>query len=132
MNGKRTKRDRFAARLEKAINDSELTQLELARRLGHPNANMITMFKKGTTRLPPEKVAPMALALHIDPGELLRAWFEAYDPAVLPAIEEYLGLLLSSAESSWIRGLRRCLGAVPQYDDGWSGGIKSMVDGKGQ
>jgi hypothetical protein len=67
-------RSQFAAHLEKEINASELPQSELAHRLGYSNANVITMFKNSTTRLPLEKVAPMARALHLDSGELLRAW----------------------------------------------------------
>jgi hypothetical protein len=126
---KATTRIQFAACLEKEINSSELPQSELAHRLGYSNANVITMFKNSTTRLPLEKVVPMARALHLDPGELLRSWFEVFSPGVLPAIEEHLGPILSNAEKSWIRGLRKSLGSVPQFDDRWSKGIKAVVSG---
>lgn len=122
-----TKKNAFAARLERAINASDKTQWEIANSLGYDNANIITMFKKGTTRVPPDKVAPLALALDIDPGELMREWFDTYMPEMVPAMEEWVGTPLSRAERSWISGLRRHLGRVPAFDDRWAGSIEEMV-----
>ena len=63
------KRMAFAAMLEEAINDpSAPKQVELANKLGYTNGNVLTMFKRGTTRLPLDKVVPMAQALSKDPG----------------------------------------------------------------
>lgn len=123
-----TPRSRFAARLDSAITASCLTQQEVALKLGYDNANILTMFKKGTTRVPLDKVAPLARALDLDPGELMREWFATYYPDALPAIEEHMGSLMSCAEKSWMHGLRRHLGAVPQFDNRWGEGLKTLVD----
>jgi hypothetical protein len=122
------RRNRFAGKLEDAINESDLTQFELAKRLGYENANIISMFKKGTTRVPLDKVAPLARILNLDPGELLREWFHTYYPDALPAIEEHMGLVLTGAEKSWIRGIRRHLGAAPRFDDRWGASLATLVD----
>ena len=79
---------------EKSITDSiEKTgrsQIEIARALGYRNANIITMFKNGSTRIPGGKVVPLALALDQDPRVMLRQWLEAYMPEMFPDIEKYL------------------------------------------
>src|SRR6185437_13813367 len=54
-------------------------------------ANMITMVKKGKTRIPPGKVVPLARLLNHDPGTLLRHWFSSYEPDVLSDLECYFG-----------------------------------------
>jgi transcriptional regulator with XRE-family HTH domain len=123
-----TPRSRFAANLERAILASCLTQQEVAIKLGYSNPNIITMFKQGTTRVPLDKVVPLARALDLDPGELLREWFATYTPDALPHLQDYLGMLLSSAEKSWVQGLRRHVGPVPVWDDRWAEGLKALVD----
>ena len=72
------------------IKESGKTQAEIACLLGYDNPNVITMFKKGPTRLPLPKVVPFALSVGGDPARLLRMWFEAYEPDALPHIMEYL------------------------------------------
>jgi hypothetical protein len=123
-----TPRGRFAARLDVALTGSCLTQQEVALKLGYEHANIITMFKKGTTRVPLDKVAPLARALDLDPGELMREWFSTYYPDAVGAIEEHMGTLMSCAEKAWVRGLRRHLGPVPHFDDRWGEALKTMVD----
>lgn len=86
-----TAKQSFQQTIARFIDRSNKTQVEIARALGYENANIITMFKKGTTRVPPQKVVPLALAVGQDPGSLLRQWFDAYMPDVLPHITNYLG-----------------------------------------
>jgi transcriptional regulator with XRE-family HTH domain len=124
---KDVKKDRFVTRLERAINASDKTQLEIAESLGYSNANLITMIKKGTTRLPLDKVVPMARELDLDPSQLMREWFAVYMPDALPSIESALGYILSASEKSWIDGLRKNFGTVPPYDTSWSSSIKAMT-----
>ena len=120
-------RNRFVTRLEKAINGSAKTQFEMAEALGYTNANIMTMFKKGTTRVPLEKVSILARELDIDPAELMRDWLATYMPDALPSLEELIGSPLSRSERSWITGLRKALGRVPPYDDRWADDLKKMV-----
>jgi len=83
-------REAFVKAIAELLDGIDRSQIEIARILGYENANIITMFKKGTTRIPPEKVVPFALALEQDPGQMLRQWFAAYMPKVLSDVEKYL------------------------------------------
>jgi hypothetical protein len=46
-------------------------QSEVARLAGFENANMLSMIKDGKAKLPLDRVASLATALDVDPGELL-------------------------------------------------------------
>lgn len=69
---------------------SGMQQNDLAKELGYDKPNIITMFKKGMTKLPLNKVGPMAKALHIDPVHLLRRVMQEYYAESWSAIEEIL------------------------------------------
>ena len=83
-------RQEFQRNLARQIERSGKTQVEIANALGYPNANIVAMFKNGTMRLPPGKVAPFALALGHAPGQMLREWFIAYMPDVLADIDAHM------------------------------------------
>ena len=111
-------RDDFSTKIERYINGMAITQSELAHHMGYDNPNIITMFKRGTTRVPLEKVGILAEHLGVDPGELLREWLKAYMPAAFPVLEKYLGALLSGFEPQWLDGLRATFdGRLPPYDN---------------
>jgi hypothetical protein len=76
------------------------------------------MFKQGTTRVPYEKIPPLAKALDVDPIEMLRRAVREYAPETLKAIEEATGELLSANERGVIRILRETCedGVVPAVD----------------
>ena len=114
--GVTTKRAAFAAKLEQLINDSDKSQIQMARDIGYDNQNIITMIKRGTTRIPLEKVAALARSLGVDPALMIRDWFAAYMSEALPDIEECVGLILTSSEKSWVRGLRKQFSPVPPLD----------------
>jgi hypothetical protein len=120
-------RSSFPRRLDDAIHLSDLTDEQFAQQLGYTNANIITLFRKGMTRLPLDKVVPTARLLGLHPGELLREWFLAYFPVGLMDIEEQMGPILTAEEKSWITGLRRHLKLVPRFDDVWGPAIKTTV-----
>ena len=83
-------RQDFEQHVSALIARSGKSQREIERVLGYSNANIITMFKNGSTRVPPEKVVPLAQALGHSPSQLLRDWFHAYMPNVLIDIDTYL------------------------------------------
>tara|TARA_B100000929_G_scaffold287774_1_gene275043 strand:+ start:505 stop:909 length:405 start_codon:yes stop_codon:yes gene_type:complete len=60
--------------------DLDLTNQDIANRLGYANANVISMIKKGRTKLPLDKVKKMADALGVDRVRLMRM-----------ALSEYMG-----------------------------------------
>lgn len=111
-----SKRNVFAQMLSSLIEQSDKTQVQISRDMGYENQNLITMFKRGTTRVPLEKVAPMAKSLNQDPGRMIRLWFEAYMSEAVPDLDRYIGMPLSTSEKSWIYGLRDTFGVVPPYD----------------
>jgi len=80
-------RKTFQETIATAIDRSDKSQKEIAEALGYTNSNMITMFKKGTTRVPFPKVAVLAIELDLDPVRLVRAWLAAYKPEDLPVLD---------------------------------------------
>ncbi len=122
-----TTRSEFAALIEDAINSCPKTQSDIAAAIGYVNANIITFFKRGNTRVPLEKVVPLARVLDLDPGLLMRKWLEAYMPEAASDIEEHLGMALSSVEKGWVKNLRATFGTVPTFDARWTDGIKDLV-----
>lgn len=71
-----------------AINKSGKLQADIAREVGFPMQNMITMIKQGRSKMPIAKIKLMADSLEIDPKELLRLCFEEYQPGNWAVIEE--------------------------------------------
>ena len=102
----------FVKVITQLINTAPKTQNEIALALDYNNGpNMITMFKTGRTRVPMEKVVPLAHALHADPSKLFRLWCKTYMPVLLPTLEQIGGgIVLTGKEKSWIRGLRKDYG----------------------
>ena len=72
----------FAVYLARLIELSPKTQREIATDIGYPKANIITMFKQGTTKVPLEKIPALARALGIDRIEMLRRAMREYAPEI--------------------------------------------------
>jgi len=100
-------RQRFQEVVSSAIDCSDKSQKEIAEALGYTNSNMITMFKKGTTRVPLPKVADLAIELDVDPVRLVREWLAAYEPEALPVLDLYF--CPAGDPSAW---------AIPSSDHG--------------
>lgn len=93
--------------LTEKMNDSIKTQRQIARECGYENANVISMFKTGDTKLPFTTIGPMAQALDVDPMVLLRLSLAEYAPKTFEAIEECFGIpLLSESERELILRVR--------------------------
>ena len=93
--------------LTNMIDTSDKTQREIAEEIGYENANIITMFKQGLTRLPLDKVGPIAIALEIDPTMLLEMVMAEYMPETLMALRPILrGLTLTNEEYELINLFR--------------------------
>lgn len=74
----------FVQHLETLIEGSSLTNLEIAESLGYQNANIISMFKTGATKVPLEMIPRFAACLHTEQNELLDLWLESYRPEWIP------------------------------------------------
>jgi transcriptional regulator with XRE-family HTH domain len=89
------------------ISKSGKTQREIAREIGYTKPNIITMFKQGLTKLPLEKVGPIAKALEISPDELFYKVMNEYMPETFQAIMPLLhGVELTKDELEVIENYR--------------------------
>ena len=87
-----------AMMLADAIEKSELTQREIADRVGFKNANIISMLKTGETRVPLDRIPALAQTLGMDERLFLMIAIEEYHPGVHEVLVDVLGLPLSDAE----------------------------------
>lgn len=85
-------------------------QKDIAMKAGFDKPNIITMIKQGKTRLPLDKVGPMALALEIDPVLLLEMCIEEYHPATWRAIAPYMRSAITQGELIMLTALRATAG----------------------
>ena len=83
------------------------TQKQIANECGFENPNIITMFKQGLTKLPINRIGPLAKALEVDPAHLLRLALLEYMPDTWETIEQTLqSTLLTANELDLIRAFR--------------------------
>lgn len=91
--------------------DTDKTQREVAEECGFENPNIITMFKTGATKLPLNRIGPLAKALDVDPSHLLRLVMLEYAPETWEAIESIMqSTLLTANELALIRTYREATG----------------------
>lgn len=79
-----------------------MTNKDIAEHVGYTNPNVISMIKKGQTKLPLEKVGVMADALGADPAKLLRMALKEYMPDTLKVFEQCLGNVVTKNEMTMI------------------------------
>jgi hypothetical protein len=101
------KTDKVAARISALLEVSDRTQPQIAQELGYNRANIISMFKTGTTKVPINKLGPLAVALNADPGHMVRLGLETYYPETYAAIKEYLGPIISPHEEEILAVIRK-------------------------
>lgn len=90
------------------IRVSGKSQVEIASELGYDKPNIITMFKQGRTRIPLDKVGPLAKALEINPALFLKKVMGEYMPETLAALQSVLdGLQLTQNELELIAAYRQ-------------------------
>jgi transcriptional regulator with XRE-family HTH domain len=83
------------------------TQAEIATQAGFTSANMVSMLKAGSTRLPLDRVHPLAIALEVDPSFLmLLALEQMVGDTDAKAIVEILSGAVTLNEMAWIEALR--------------------------
>jgi len=87
-----------AQMLAKAIDESGLTQREIADRVGFKHANIITMMKQGLTRVPLDRIPALAQMLGLDQTTFLLVAIEEYHQGVYEVLGDTLGLPFSDVE----------------------------------
>ena len=97
---------------------SEKSQREIAAEIGYDKPNMLSMIKRGESKLPLEKVPLMAKALHVDTGHLMRLAMEQYWPNMHEAIRDSFGYTVTKNEYDIVAYLRELTGdADPRLTD---------------
>lgn len=87
------------------------TQAEIAEEAGFVNPNMITMIKKGATKLLIDRVPALAKALESDPALLLLLALEQSEGSTATlAIYEIIGQPITKNEMAWITEIREASG----------------------
>lgn len=85
--------------LVEKIAESGKTQRAIAEECGFENPNIISMFKKGETRVPLNRIEPLAYALNVDPAQLLRLVMLEYMPRTWDSIEWIMrGSIMTESE----------------------------------
>lgn len=101
---------RFNDYIAALIDASELTQREMAVELGYDNANVISMFKKGITKVPIEKLPIMAKMLGADPAYMARLALREYHPGFFEALETVFGGCATKREMEVLKVIRKVSG----------------------
>lgn len=81
----------FVRYIAKQIDESDKTQVQIAKEMGYLKPNIITMFKQGLTKVPLEKVPLLAAALGLDAAALMDLYLSEYAPSVKHALEDVYG-----------------------------------------
>ena len=89
-----------ARMLDEAIQNSPLTQAEIAKRAGFPKPNVLSMMKSGQTKVPLARVPSLAAVLDIDETQFLDCALAEYHPEVHEVLTEVLGLPLEPDEEA--------------------------------
>lgn len=90
------------------IAESGKTQRVIAEECGFESPNIITMFKKGDTRVPLNRIEPLAYALNVNPAHLLRLVMLEYMPRTWDSIESMLkGSVMTESELRLVSAYRQ-------------------------
>ena len=87
------------------------TQAEIAGEAGFVNANVLSLIKSGSARLPLDRVPALAQALNVDPARLLfLALEQSAGSAAARVFEKIFSTAVTSNEHGWITELREASG----------------------
>lgn len=100
----------FNEYLAHQIEMSDKSQKEIASQCGYDNPNIITMFKKGLTKVPITKLPKMADTLGIDRVHLMRLGMIEYAPEIWAALQDALGNVVTDNELEIIETIRSVVG----------------------
>ena len=90
---------------------SDVRQNRIAKQIGYDHPNVLTMFKQGKTKLPLNKVGPLAKALQTDPMHLLRLVMSEYMPETWESLQDLVGTsLVTRKELELLQAVRLATG----------------------
>jgi transcriptional regulator with XRE-family HTH domain len=100
----------FHEYLDNQIAISNKSQRDIAEDLNY-KPNVITMIKQGRTKVPINKIEPLAKSLGVDPIHMLRLAMLEYQPDTWSAIEKIMGFAVSDNEKHILTELRLLTGS---------------------
>lgn len=92
--------------LASALSTCEHKQTDIAKILGYAGPNIISMWKKGRTPIPLNKVPDLAEAIGVDPRHLMRLVLQDHYPELKSVLDATVGCTLSRNEQTLIEHLR--------------------------
>lgn len=97
--------------LTECLNKSKKKQCEIAEECGLESPNVVTMWKKGVTKVPVARIGAIAKALGVDPAYFLRLVMTEYLPDAWASIEDTLqGIVTTANEVELTRKFRVATG----------------------
>jgi DNA-binding transcriptional regulator YdaS (Cro superfamily) len=106
-----------AQMLERAIEFSGKSQKEIAHEVGYSKPNVLSMMKKGITKIPVDRAPALARACGVDEKMFLRHVMYEYMPETWKVISETLGTeLLSEDEQKVLEEYRQKRDASPSSE----------------
>jgi transcriptional regulator with XRE-family HTH domain len=98
---------KFHEYLSALMEASDLTQIEMARELGYTQQNLISMFKRGVSKVPVDKLPKFAEVLGVDPAHFTRIALREYYPDFYASLEKVFGPAVTRNEFEIIQKLRK-------------------------
>lgn len=81
----------FHVFLSRALDEAQLSNPDVAQRLGYSKANVISMMRHGSMKVPINKIPDLADMLKMSRMDLLMMALNEYDPAFLECLKRTLG-----------------------------------------
>lgn len=120
----------IAAYLDKQIDAlrGRKTQREIASETGYTRPNIISMFKRGETKVPLDKIPALAKALEADPAHLFRLGVEQYWPGISDTVRQIFGSLAAATTNEEEIILTKWRAATKNMNPGPSARTSAAID----
>lgn len=96
--------------IDSLINAGIKTQKDIAKEMGYPKGNIISMFKTGEVRVPLDKIPALAKAINVDVAFLFRLAMEQYWPKRNDAIAAVFGTITTSNQRDILAKIQELTG----------------------
>lgn len=93
--------------IEKAIDLSGKTQREIAEEAGFERPNVLSMMKKGITKVPVDRIPALAKACGVDAAVFLRIAMNEYNPQTWAVINKHIGEVITQDEAEVLAAYRQ-------------------------
>ena len=91
-----------AEHLANAIRSSRKTQKVIAREVGIPRPNVLSMMKLGQCKVPIDRIPALAKACGVPAAPLLKVALAEYHPEILAVLETTVEAFLTPDEVDWL------------------------------